>query len=70
MLQATDDYTGTSLTAGATGSFNVTPGPAAQLVFAPAGEPVTTAIAGQNFAAGSPVVVDAEDKFGSIDPTL
>ena len=69
VLQATDYYTGTSVAAGATSTFDVTPGPAAQLVFASTGEPVTTAIAGQNFAAGSPVIVDAEDKFGSVDPT-
>ncbi len=50
-----------------TASFNVIPGPATQLVYAATGEPVTTATAGQDFAA-SPhqVVVDAEDQFGSI----
>ena len=39
--------------------------PATQLVFDPSGEPPATATAGQNFA---PVVVDAVDTHGSIDP--
>ena len=69
VLQAEDLTPGTTLTAGQTDKFNVTAGLASQLVFAISGEPVPTAVAGQNFAAASNVVVDAEDKSGSIDTT-
>ena len=72
-LEATDDQAqaATVLQSPAapavTAPFDVVPGPATQLVYAATGEPVSTATAGQDFAA-SPhqVVVDAEDQFGSI----
>ena len=72
-LEATDDQAqaATVLQSPAapavTAPFDVVPGPATQLVYAATGEPVSTATAGQDFAA-SPhqVVVNAEDQFGSI----
>jgi subtilisin-like proprotein convertase family protein len=42
--------------------------PATQLVFDPNGEPPATGTAGQNFASPSPVLVDAVDTHGGIDP--
>jgi len=40
-----------------------------KLTFPLAGEPVATATAGQNFAAPSPVLVDADDTLGNLVPT-
>ncbi len=45
-------------------SFNLNP--PTQLVFSNSGEPPATALAGQNFAAPSPVVVDVEDAADTI----
>ena len=46
---------------------DVTPGPATQLVFSTTGEPVSTATAGQDFAASpNTVVVDVDDQLGNI----
>ncbi len=68
-LQVTDPAVGASVTSTTTAAFNVTPGPAAQLLFSASGEPPATATAGQNLASPTAIVVDAEDKYGNIDPT-
>ena len=52
-----------------TSAFTITAGPAVQLAFSASGEPPATAAAGQNLATPTPIVVDAEDQFGSIDLT-
>jgi len=69
VLQAEDISPGTTVTGVLTSSFDVTAGPASQLVFTQAGEPVSTAVAGTNFADPSNLVVDAEDQFGNINTT-
>jgi subtilisin-like proprotein convertase family protein len=70
--KAGNDYTlqvsSSKLAAATTTGIDVTAGPASQLAFAT--EPPATAIAGQDFAASpNPVIVDAEDKYGNVDPT-
>ncbi len=44
--------------------------PATQLVFDPNGEPPATALLGSNFATPTPVLVDALDAAGNIDPAF
>jgi large repetitive protein len=44
--------------------------PATQLVFSPTGEPPANGTTGVNFATPNPVVVDAEDSAGNIDPVF
>jgi subtilisin-like proprotein convertase family protein len=49
-------------------SFNFDP--ATQLVFDPNGEPPAIALTTSNFASPTPVLVDALDQFGNIDPAF
>ncbi len=69
-IQASDLSPGTTVGDGVTDPFDVTPGPATQLVFKapgePDGDPISTAAAGSDFANPSNVVVYAEDQFGSV----
>jgi streptogramin lyase len=69
-IEATDISPGTTVGDGVTDPFNVSPGPATQLVFStagqPDGDPISTAVAGTDFANPSNVVVYAEDQFGSL----
>ena len=54
------------LTGATTGGFNVTPAAATQLVIPANGEPPTSVPAGQVF----PMLVDAEDQFGNLQPSF